>query len=197
MKVRDELSSIRMRTRHGDRGGGAHNSSEKNEARSQSWIWIWSGRWQASARSGVLVILESEQRAHTLSRRNKHINSARAPTESFTTAAQLLKRRRSTQHMTKRKFTERNATQKADLLYVCGDAMCACERESAVRSEYSSTQYTRYSGWAFGHYVLGFVQGTAQNCPKRPKLPKMPKTAQNYFFSKIYIKIYIFSIKFN
>ena len=38
------------------------------------------------------------------------------------------------------------------------------------------------SGWAFGQYVLGYVQGTAQNCPK---LPKTPKTAQDYFHKNI------------
>ena len=61
------------------------------------------------------------------------------------------------------------------------------------------------SGWAFGHYVLGFVQGlpktarncpklpeTARNCPKLPETarncPKLPKTVQNYFYENILLK---------
>ena len=46
--------------------------------------------------------------------------------------------------------------------------------------------WLRPSGWAFGHYVLGFVQGlpeTARNCPK--------------LFLQIYIVKTLFSIKIN
>ena len=42
------------------------------------------------------------------------------------------------------------------------------------------------AGWAFVHYALGFVQGTAQNCPKLPETvrncPKLPKI----IFTKLY-----------
>ena len=52
-------------------------------------------------------------------------------------------------------------------------------------------------GWAFGHYVLGFVQGlpeTARNCPK------LPETVQNcpkLILRKYIVKIILFSIKIN
>ena len=46
------------------------------------------------------------------------------------------------------------------------------------------------TGWAFGHYAFGFVQGlpkTAQNCPKLPKI----------IFTKYIVKIILLSIKIN
>ena len=43
------------------------------------------------------------------------------------------------------------------------------------------------SGWAFGQYVLGYVQGIVQNAQNRPKL----------FSQKYIVKNNIFSIKIN
>ena len=72
-----------------------------------------------------------------------------------------------------------------------------CPAKGEARRVTKKTEHWTQSGWAFGHYVLGFVQGlpkTARNCPK------LPETVQNcpkLFLRKYIVKIILFSIKIN
>ena len=59
--------------------------------------------------------------------------------------------------------------------------------EARIRRHTMNAPNYKPTGWAFGHYVLGFVQGlpeTAQNCPK-------------LIIRKYIVKIILFSIKIN